>query len=172
MQQPRVTPPLELPTVPGSPPCPAGPGTLQLMLPRLQPLLGLPVPSSCCFLVVPQCLRQVLLHTPALLVANAHVEPALGMLARPPAQGRKHRVFNTFFRVYRSLVTFLSLPLHPSVCIFSNLVPWREAQSLALLLPIPFQLNSLISLQHPGLCQGNKGAAGSAELPSCRRGQS
>lgn len=85
----------------------------------------------------------------------------------------EQRVFNTFFKVYCSI-------LGPSDHIFKNLVPSLSTQwsrisyqlSLTLLLCILFQLNSLISLQHPGLRHGNKGTAVSTEHPDCLRGQS
>lgn len=143
---------------PPSPWCPAGPGTLQFLLPGLQSVLGLPVPSCCRLSVVPQRFCQALLHPQALLVANTHVEPALGILAQPPAQESKQRDFSTFFRAHCSGFGHLVKFTAPSLGLFSNLVPWREAESPALLLPIPFQLklNSLISLQPPGLWQRTK----------------
>lgn len=135
------------------------------------------IPQPCRYLAAPAA-------TPAACPGPAHSRrpPIAGSASAPPPRpaalpgpARSKRQRGTCSghpgtgKETQSLQHLLqSLLLWPSICIF----PWREAGSLVLLLPIPFQLNSLISLQHLGLWQGNKRAAGSAEHPSCLRGQS
>lgn len=120
----QAHPPMQCP----SPWCPAGPGTLQLLLPCPQSVPGLPAPHGRRLPVVPERLRQVPLHAQALLVANAHVEPALGILAQQShSKGNRDSLAPSSEFTALSLVTLLSLLLHPLGSIFSSLVLWREA---------------------------------------------